>query len=103
MASAFINSKIATHEAWVARVRFFAVKAAIAVMAEDPETMNHAERVAYAKKVLHGETSMSDYAWATITNSAFDGVDDPSLFGITDQALEFTVNSMFNAMAGVAL
>lgn len=104
MASQHIMSKIADHEAFVARVRYCAKKAAVAVMAEAPETASHAERVAYAKQLLDGTASASSYAQAVVTNATLtaSGELDPAQFGISDGDLEFTVNSMFNAMAGVA-
>ncbi len=80
------------------RVRFFAVKAAVAVMSEAAVTASHAERVAYAKKILAGELDLLDLSIAVVTNAAVlaAGFDAP------DGDLEFTVNSLFNAFAGVA-
>jgi hypothetical protein len=104
MASFYTMGKIADHQAFQARVCYCITKAAVAVMAEDAQTPNHAERVAYAKAVLSGAASVAEYSRAVVTNSTLtaNGVDDPALFGISDGDLEFTVNSMFNAMAGVA-
>ena len=104
MASFHTMAKIAEHEAFLKRVQYCMHKAAVAVMAEDAQTASHAERVAYAKKVLDGTAAVQQYSRSVVTNASLtaDGVDDPALFGIADDALEFTVNSMFNAMAGVA-
>ena len=96
---------IADTQTFQRRVEYCMKKAAVAVMAEDAGTTSHAERVVYAKTVLDGTASVAEYAAACVTNStltAAGDVDDPPLHGISDNDLEFTVNSMFNAMAGVA-
>ena len=87
------------------RVDFLMTKAAVAVMAEDASTDSHADRVVYAKKVLEGTASVPRYTVACVTNSTLvtnGDVAAPPLYGISDSDLEFTVNSLFNAMAGVA-
>jgi hypothetical protein len=105
MASFDEMATIATQTTFLRRVKYAANKAAIAVMAEDAGTASHAERVVYAKTVLDGTASVQDYANAVVTNSTLTAAGDISsspLHGISDNDLEFTVNSMFNAMAGVA-
>lgn len=87
------------------RVLYCLKKAAVAVMAEDAETGNHAERVVYAKSVLEGTAGAAEAAKAIVTNSTITAGADPTTlpgFDISDGDLEFTVNSMFNAFAGVA-
>ena len=87
------------------RVRYAMKKAAVAVMAEVNTTTNHAERVVYAKTVLDGSASVLGYSQAAMTNATLTTKGDISAvpnFGFTDSELEFTVDSMFNAMAGVA-
>ena len=73
-------------------------------MAEDAGTTNHAERVVYAINVLEGTASVGEAAKAVVTNATLTaaGDSDAADMGITDNDLEFTVNSMFNAFAGVA-
>ena len=75
------------------RVQQAAVKSAIAVAAEDPETANHAARLAWGNKILlspegYGKT----IAYGVLTNT---------LLGMasSDSDIEFTVNSMWNAYA----
>ena len=89
----------------IRRVKFFVTKAATAVMAEDAQTASHAERVVFAKTVLDGTYSASNYSLACLANSTIQAAGDAGaspLFGIVDGDLEFTVNSLFNAMAGVS-
>jgi len=104
MASFHTMAKIAEHEAFLKRVQYCMHKAAVAVMAEDAGTASHADRVVYAKKILDGSASVQQYSRSVVTNATLtaSGVDDPALFGVSDGDLEFTVDSMFNAMAGVA-
>ena len=97
---------IAGHETFKRRVRYCANKAAVAVMAEAVETAGHADRVVYAKKILDGSANLDIYAHAVVTNSTLTANGDISQvpnMGITDGDLEFTVNSIFNAMAGISL
>jgi len=96
---------IANQTSFLRRVRYSMKKAAVAVMAEDAGTASHAERVVYAKTVLDGTASVQEYASAAVTNATITTNGDITagpLFGTSDSDLEFTVNSMFNAMAGVA-
>ena len=96
---------IADQTSMLRRVKFLATKAAVAVMAEDAGTANHAERVVYAKTVLDGTYNANTMAIACLTNSTIQAgadVTDAPDYGISDNDLEFAVNSLFNAMAGVA-
>lgn len=86
------------------RVSFFVIKAAIAIMAEDNLTANHSDRVDFANKVFVGDYDLNSYTFGVLTNSTIlSNLDtgEPDL-GITDGDLEFTVNSLYNAFAGVA-
>lgn len=106
MASFIDMAIIAEQPSTRSRVEYCLKKAAVAVMAEAANTASHAERVAYAKKVLSGEASVAHVALAAMTNStltAAGAVGTAPNFGVSDGDLEFTVNSMFNAFAGVAL
>lgn len=80
------------------RVKYFLQKAALAVMAEVNTTAAHAARVVYAKVVLTGDASVPEAAVAVVTNATVAAAG----FNVTDNDLEFTVNSVFNALAGVS-
>ena len=105
MASFSDMSQIADRSITQRRVEYCLKKAAIAIMAEDAGTANHAERVVYANKVLEGTASISEACKAVVTNATLTAggdLDAGPLFGISDNDLEFTVNSMVNALAGVS-
>lgn len=100
---------IANNGTFQQRVKYYMQRAAIAVMAEAPEHANHADRVAYARRVLDvtGSTGMAasiaEYAIAVVTNStiaATIAANPLNQAAISDNDLEFTVNSMFDAFAG---
>jgi hypothetical protein len=79
----------------IAKVRQLLCKAAVAVCAESSSTANHATRVAFAVAVLGNPTAAGSAAvFPVATNPAL--TTTPS-----DADLEFTVNSMFSALAGV--
>ena len=87
------------------KVKFFMQKAALACLGEsvggdgEPTTEEHTVRVAYAKTVLAGTASVEQYSFAVSTNSTIaTSLDAGSL--PSDSDIEFTVNSMFNDMAG---
>lgn len=86
------------------RISYFVIKAAIAVMNESNGTANHTERVAFANKVFVGDYDLQSYAYGVLTNSTVLGNLDLSEndYGIIDGDLEFTVNSIYNAFAGVS-
>jgi hypothetical protein len=87
----FANSAV-----WQDKVRQLAVKAAIAVAAEDDQTAGHAKRVALATKVTNDPDAWKKaFAVAAATNVALSS--SPS-----DNDLEFTINSHWDAMAGAA-
>jgi hypothetical protein len=106
MASFVEMTYIAGQPSIQARVEYCLKKAAVAVMAEAANTENHADRVVFAKKVLDGEAGITHATMAAMTNSTITAGGNPAAapnFGVSDGDLEFTVNSMFNAFAGVAL
>lgn len=79
----------------VAKVRQLLCKSAVAVAAEEAATAHHVTRSAFAFAVLGNPTAAgAAAAYAVATNSGL--TTTPS-----DNDLEFTVNSMFNAFAGV--
>ena len=75
--------------------------AAIAIMAEAAETANHADRILYAKKILDGEASITEFCIGVLTNSTVKA----HVIAGTDYTsdLAFVVQSMFNAFAGISL
>lgn len=85
-----------------ARVRQAVVTAAVAIMADAPENTPeaiavHAKRAALANRVLLDPTGLQRaWAYMVVSNPA---IDDTS----TDSDLQWTVSSMWNAMAGVVL
>ena len=78
---------------FVRRVQMAAVKAAIAVQAEDVATANHAERSAWAYQVLHGPEGVAPKIAMAAATSVVLTIDSP------DADIEFTVNAMWNAFA----
>lgn len=88
--------ELAKDEGFQRRVKHFMQKAAIAVMAELLNTTGHNDRVIYAKKVLDGSASTTEYAIAVVTNSTVAAAGE----SVSDNDLEFTVNSMFTAFSG---
>lgn len=90
---------VAKDQVFQSRVKYFLVKAAVSVMAEANTVDGHAQRVAYAGKVLDGTANVEQVAVAVMTNStvAANGYAAP------DGDLEFVVNSMFSALSGVSL
>lgn len=101
---------VAVNTRFLERVGFYMKKAAIAIMNEAAGTVSHTERVTYAKKILSGaaETevgvSIPDYSLGVMTNPTMEAAADPDIEGngIVDNDLEFTINSMYNAYAGIA-
>lgn len=98
---------IADYGGFQSRVAYPLHKAAIAVMAEDPATAGHVTRVAYAKNIIGGGGVLKQVATAVLTNPTIAAAANKALtqdagFGIIDSDIEFAVNSLFNALAGVA-
>jgi hypothetical protein len=96
---------IARNEKFQDRIRYDIQKAAIAVCSEDSQTASHPQRIAYARLLISGNIQILSWAIAVVTNStiANEATLDPQVadFGIPDSDIEFTVNSLFNAFAGV--
>lgn len=89
---------VAINGAFQDRVRYFLVKAAVAVMAEAGNTAGHALRVTYANAVLAGSAPITPVSVAVTTNATVAAAG----FAATDGDLEFVVNSLFSALSGVA-
>lgn len=82
---------------WRMRCQTAGLMAAANVMSEDDETPGHAERSAYANRVLLNPQNESGPI-------AFGVAAQPGITGAeaTDQDILFTVNSLWDAWAGVA-
>jgi len=83
------------------KIKYEMVKAAIAVMAEAAATVGHAARITYAGKILDGSASVEQMAIGVATNTTIKGHIEAERDYVPD--LPFTINSLFNAYAGVSL
>lgn len=95
-------ANLARYGIFQSRVDYFLKKAAIAVMAEDVGTANHAERIVFARTALDGRVRIYDFALGVTTNPTLAttiGTSDESTANaaIPDNDLEFIVNSIFTA------
>jgi len=82
---------------FVNRIKYFAVKAAVAVTTEDPRTAKHSERDAFARFILMNPVEAGRrFALVVMTNSTLFAASD--FAAITDGDLEFTVNSVYNSL-----
>jgi len=93
---AFNNQmELAMAPSFVIRVQGAMVKSAIAVAAEDPATEGHVTRVQWATQVLRDpQHYAARMAYGVAANPAITA-------DSTDADIEFTVNSVWNAYAGV--
>jgi len=82
---------------WRARCQTGALKIATNVMSEDDTTVGHAERATYANRVLLNPALESQAISFGV--AAQPGIADAEA---TDQDIEFTISSMWDAWAGVA-
>lgn len=104
----FVNLRtIAEYGGFQSRVSYALVVAAVNVMAESAGTVNHAERVIYAKKIINGDYDLIDPSMAVLTNSTIAAESDSTIvsngsFNIPDGDIQFAINSLFNALAGVS-
>lgn len=87
------------------RVFYCMTLAAANVMAELSTTTGHALRVTFAKSVLAGTANVFSYAAGALTNTTLFAEVNLAApdFGIPDTDLQFAVNSLFSAYAGVSL
>jgi hypothetical protein len=81
---------------WRARCQTAALQSATNVMSEDDTTPGHTERATYANKVLLNPTLQSQAI-------AFGVASQPGITGpeATDQDILFTINAMWDGLAGV--
>lgn len=93
---------VAAKPSFIARVNYAVMVAAVAVAAEDPATPSHATRVVFANTIITGGRA-SGAVDAVLANPTIAAESDSSQRGenIPDGDLQFAVNSLFNALAGV--
>lgn len=85
---------------------YAACVAAVAVMTEGEGVASHAQRVFYANSIISGNASLLSIARMVLTNATIAAeatvANGSPSYGITDGDIQFTINSVFNALAGVA-
>ena len=94
---------VGTSNPFQLKVNYALTVAAINVMAEAANTASHTQRVALAKQILAGGFPSAAY-YGVLTNSTVAAEENSALAGqnIPDADIQFAVNSIFNALAGVA-
>lgn len=89
-----VQDNLAHDSVFLQRIRVAMVTAATNIQAEDPGTTNHTNRSNYAKLVLNTPDGyMQAFSDAVVSNVAITSAS-------TDSDLQFTVNSLWNAMCG---
>lgn len=89
------QDNLARDAQFLQRVRVAMVSTAIAVQSELNTTPNHTNRSNYAKLVLNSPDSyVLDFSEATVSNAAITAAS-------LDSDIQFQVNSVWNALAGV--
>lgn len=86
------------------RCNYYVNLAAINVMSESAGTTAHAQRVAFSKLIIGSSINLKYLASEVLTNATIAGeatLSGPD-FSIPDSDISFTVNSLFNALAGVS-
>lgn len=107
MASVHDLMSIARDPNFQDRIKYSLQQSALDVMAEAGNVTGHALRVTFAGRVLAGTVDIFQVAISVLNNSTIAAEANVALpigaaFGIPDSDLPFTVNSLFNAFAGVA-
>lgn len=94
------SADLAENTRFIQRIKQAAIKAAVAVQAEDPTTDYHAERGAFALKVLADPDT-----WAPLVAAA--AAQNPQIVAGTPDApdgdLEFVVNSLWGAFSMISV
>lgn len=96
MASLQEKYELGADPTWRARCQTAGLQAATAVMAEDDTTAGHAERSAYANRVMLNPSLESQAIAFGV--AAQPGIVDENA---TDQDILFTTNSLWDAWSGV--
>lgn len=94
--------QIAAQPDFQARIAIALNSAAVAIYNEAGTVAGHAARAAYATKVLTGGYNLSAACLGVLVNSTIQAGASPTTAGnsITDQDIQFQVNSIWNALAG---
>lgn len=94
---------VATAYGFMQRVNYALTVAAVGVMIEAANTASHAQRVVFAKQILAGGFPGSAY-YSVLTNATIAAESNSASAGqaIPDADIQFAVNSIFNALAGVS-
>lgn len=103
MASFSGLGSIAADAVFQQRVQHAMSVAALAIYAEDAGTSGHAARAAFAVRVLAGNFSLPPACVAVLANASIAAEANPATtpdFAIPDSDIQFTVNSIWNALAG---
>lgn len=88
---------LALTPAFIERVRLAVVTAAINVAAEDTATPGHARRAEYARYALGDSAHVAaQFAFGVASNPVITAAS-------TDNDIQFTVNAIWNAFAGIIL
>lgn len=86
---------LATDEEFIKRVKMAMVKSAIYIANEDTATAGHAQRAQYAQAALaNPESAARNMAYGVASNAVISAES-------SDSDIEFTINSVWNAYAGV--
>lgn len=96
-------AQIALQSDFQNRVRYSLYVAAVNVHAEDAGTASHTARLAFSNKVLSGAYDLASAVFAVLTNStiAAEATASGSGNSVPDGDLQFTMNSVYNGLAGV--
>lgn len=94
---------VATAYGFQQRVNYALTVAAVNVMAEAANTVSHTQRVAFAKQILSGGFPNAAY-YGVLTNGTIAAEENSASAAqnIPDADIQFAVNSIFNALAGVS-
>lgn len=95
---------ISTNSGFQGRCLYALTVASVNVVAEANNTANHQQRVNYAKTVLSGGANIVSVCLAVLTNSTISAeaaVATTPDYAIPDSDIQFAINSLFNALAGV--
>jgi hypothetical protein len=104
MASFDDLNTIANNAGFQGRCLYALEVAAVAVMAEVNTTTQHFNRLTFARTVLNGSVTGLRVALAVLTNSTIASeavaATTPD-YAIPDGDIQFAVNSLYNALAGI--
>lgn len=97
--SLLTQNTLARDQNFQSRVRMAAVIAAIAVINESTLTPNHANRIAYAKRVLSGQVNfITKLSYLVVTNQTI-ATTAPTGVDATDGDIQYVVNSLWDILS----